>query len=108
MECIGYGTPSLRGIPLASRYRKASHCRGMVNIPRRPTLLLILKIIKSSDMHYHRSHVLATAFGMHCAILMCYLIHIGDIFSACVCNGRRGRLLFERTGRDSIYTECAV
>jgi len=40
--CRGYGTPSLRGIPLASHRRNGSFTRGKLRIPRRPTFLLFL------------------------------------------------------------------
>jgi len=34
--------------------------------------------------------------------------NVGILAPACVCNGRRGRLLFERLGRDSTNTAGAV
>jgi len=57
LDCRGYGTPSLRGIPLASRHGNASLSRWKLRIPRRPTLLLILTISKTSNISYDRSRV---------------------------------------------------
>jgi len=50
VDCRGYGTPSLRGIPLASWYGNASLSRRKMRIPRRRTLLLILTISKTSNI----------------------------------------------------------
>jgi len=52
LNCRGYRTPSLWGIPLASRYGHASLSRGMLRIPRRPTLLVILTISKTLNISY--------------------------------------------------------
>jgi len=68
MNCRGYGTPSLRGIPLASRYGNASHSRRKLRIPRRPTLLLIPTISKTSNIPYDQSRVTVSAFGRHSPI----------------------------------------
>jgi hypothetical protein len=37
LDCRAYGTPSLRGIPLASRYINASARRQKLRIPSMPT-----------------------------------------------------------------------
>jgi len=39
LDCRGYGTPSFRGISLASRYWNASLSWGKLRIPQRPMLL---------------------------------------------------------------------
>jgi len=68
LEGRGYGTPSLRGIPLASRYWNASLRMGTLRIPRSPRRLLILTISKSSIISYARSRVRVKALGSHSQI----------------------------------------
>jgi len=58
----GYGTPSLRRIPLASRCGNASLSRGKLRIPQRPMLLVFL------NNSYDWSHARVRAFGMHSPI----------------------------------------
>jgi len=101
VHCRGYGTPSLSGIPLASRYGNASLSRRKSKIPRRPTLLLILTISKTSNISYDRSRVKVRTMGRHSPILMFHLKNVGIIACACIFNTRKGRLLFERPGRVS-------
>jgi hypothetical protein len=98
----------LRGIPLASRYGNASLSRGKLRIPRRPTLLLILTIRKTSNISYDRRRDRVRALGRHHPIWMFDVKTVGIISSACICNGRRGRLLFERPWRDSTKKGGAV
>jgi len=62
-------------------------------------LLLIRTISKTSDISYDRSLVKVWALGKHSQILMFHVKNVGMIACACICNGRRGRLLFERPGR---------
>jgi len=57
LDCIGYRTPSLRGIPPASRHRSASLNRHKLRIPQRPTLGLILTISLAANISYDRSRV---------------------------------------------------
>jgi len=97
LDCRGYGTLSLRGIPLANLYRNASPGRRKLRIPRRPTLLLILTISKTSNISYDWSRVRVRALGMHSSIYMFHVRKVGTIACACIWNGRRGRLLFERS-----------
>jgi len=52
-----YGTPSLRGIPLASRYGNASLRRWKWKIPWSHTRWLILMVSKPSNILYDRSRV---------------------------------------------------
>jgi len=47
LDCRRYGTPSLRGIPLASQYWSTSLSWGKLRTPQRPTLGLILTIDKT-------------------------------------------------------------
>jgi len=70
-------------------------------MPRGPTLLLILEISKTSIISYDRSRERESAEGMHHRIWMFDVKTVGMISSAFLCNGRQGRLLFERPGRDS-------
>jgi len=65
LDCRGYRTPSLRGIPLASQYRNASLSRRKLRIPQRPTLLLILTISKTSNILYDWSCNRVSALGWH-------------------------------------------
>ena len=99
LDCRGYRTPSLRGIPLASRYGNASISRCKLRIPRRHTLLLILTINKTSNISCNRSRVKVRALGRHSPILMFHVKNVGTIACSCICNGRQGRLLFEWPGR---------
>jgi hypothetical protein len=108
LDCRGYGTPSLGGIPLASQYRNASLSRGKLRISRRPTLVLILTIRKTSNISYNQRRDRVWASGMHHPIWMFEVKTVGTISSAWICNGRRGRLLFERPWRDSTKTGGAV
>jgi len=101
LDCRGYRTPSLRGICLASRYGNTSLRRGKLSIPRRLMLLLIPTIRKTSNISYHRRHDRVRALGRHHWIWMFDVKTAGIISSAYICNGRRGRLLFERHWRDS-------
>ena len=100
-HCRGYRTPSLRGIPLASRYGNASLSRGKLRIPRRPTLVLILTISKSRNISYDWRRDRAGALERYHPILMFNLRTVGILSSACTYNSRRGRLLFEWDWRDS-------
>jgi len=50
LDCTRYGTPFLRGIPLASRYGNASLGGMTLRILWRPTLLLFLTISKTSNI----------------------------------------------------------
>jgi len=68
LDCRGYGTLSLRGIPLAGRYGNASLSRGKLRFPRRPTLLFILTISKTLNISYDRSRGRVRAVGRHIPI----------------------------------------
>ena len=94
-DCRGYKTPSLRGIPLASRCGNAALTRGKLRIPQRPMLVSFLNNL------YDQCCVRVTALGRHSAISMFHLKNVGGISSACISNGMRGRPQFERPGRDS-------
>jgi len=50
LDCRAYETPSLRGIPITSRYGITSLSRGKWISPWRPTFLLIVTIRKTSNM----------------------------------------------------------
>jgi len=63
LDCRGYWTPSLRGIPLTSRYGNQSLSRRKLRIHCRPTLLLIVMISKTSNISYDRSDVRVRALG---------------------------------------------
>jgi len=63
LDCRGYGIPSLRGIPLASRYANASLAMGKLRNPQWPTLLLILTMRKTSNTSYDQSCVRVSALG---------------------------------------------
>jgi len=101
LDCRGYETPSLRGIPLASRYGNVSCTRRKVRIPQIPTDLLILTISNTLNISCDRSHVRVRALGRHIPIYIFNIKKIGIISSASICNSRRGRLLFERPWTDS-------
>jgi len=103
LDCRGYGTPSLRGIPLASCYENTSLSRGKLRIPRKPTLLLILTISKTSNISCDQRRDRVRAFGRQHPIWMFHVETVGIISSPCICNSRRGRLLFEWPWRDSTY-----
>jgi hypothetical protein len=91
----------LRGIPLACRYGKASLSRGKLRIPRRPTLVLILMISKTANIWYDQRGDRVRALGRHHPIWIFDVKTVRIIFSACICNSRRGKLVFERRWRDS-------
>ena len=65
-----------------------------------PTLLLILTIRKTSNSSYDRSHVRVRPLGRYSPILLFDVKNERTISCACIGNGRLGRLLFERSGRD--------
>ena len=79
-----------------------------MRIPRRPTLLLILTISKTSNISYDRRGDRVRALGRHHLIWIFDVKTVGIISSASICNGRPGRLLFERPGRDLIKPGVAV
>jgi len=105
LDWRGYRTPSVRGIPLASRCRNASLSRGKLRIPRRPTLLLILT---TSNISYDQRRDRVRALGRHHPIWMLDLKNVGILSSACICNGRWGRLLSEWPWTDSTKKGGAV
>jgi len=100
LDCRGYGTLSLRGIPLASQYGTVYLSRGKLRIPRRPMLLLILTISMTSNISYKQRGLWVKALGRHYPIWMFDVKSIGIVSSACIYKGRWGRLLFERQWRD--------
>ena len=79
-----------------------------MRIPRSPTLSLILTIIKTSNISYDWTRVRVKALGSHYPIWMFDVKTVGILSTACICNGRRGRLRFERRWRDSTKTGVAV
>ena len=108
LDCRGHGTPSLRGIPLASRYGNASLNRRKLRITWRPTLMLILMIGNNSNLSYDRSRVRVRALARHIPIYMFDVQKVGIISSACIWNGRWGRHLFEWPWTDSTKKGGAV
>jgi len=88
MDCRGYATPSLGGIPLASWYQNASLSRGKFRIPRRPTLLLILTISKTWNISYDRRRDWVGALGRNHPIWIFDGNTKGILSSACICNSR--------------------
>jgi hypothetical protein len=79
-----------------------------LRIPQRPTLLLILTIRKTSNISYNRRLDRVRALGTHHLIWMFDVKTVGIISPACICNGRRGRLIFERPWRHSTKKGGAV
>jgi len=108
LDCRGYGTPSLREIPLASWYRNASLSRQKLKISQRPTLLLIMTISKTSNILYNWSPVRVRALGTYSLMWMFDIKNVRIISSACTRNGRQGRLLLKWPGRDSTKKGAAV
>jgi len=108
LDCRHYRIPSLRGIPLASRYGNVSLSRQKLKIPRRRSLWLIQTNSKISNVFYDRCRVRVRALGRHSLIWMFNVKNIGNISCAYICNGRWGKLLFDRPGRDSTNKEGAV
>jgi len=102
MDCRGYGTPSLRVIPLTSRCGKASPSRGKLKIPWRLTHLLFL------TNSYKPSHGRVRSMGRHSPIYMVDIKCLGIITCPGICNGRQGRIFSDRPGRDSKYQGCPV
>jgi hypothetical protein len=51
---------------------------------------------------------MVSALGSHSPILMFHVKKVGIIACGWICNGRRGRLLFERPGRVSTKKRAAV
>jgi len=70
--------------------------------------VLILTISKTSNSSYDWRLDRVRGLGMHHLIWMLDGKTVGIIFSACICNGRRGRLLFERPWKHSTKKEGAV
>jgi len=108
LGCRGYGTPSLGGIHLASLYGNASLSRGKLRIPQRFPLLLILTISKTSNISNYQRWDRVRALGRHHRIWMFDIKPVGIVSSTCICNGRQGRLVFERPWRDSTKSGGAV
>jgi len=100
LECGGYGTHSLIGIPLARRYGNRSHSRGKLRNSWRPRVFLILTISKSWNISYDLRGEKVWELRRHYPIRMFEDKTAGIISSECICNGRRGRLLCERPWRD--------
>jgi hypothetical protein len=71
-------------------------------------VLLILSIRKTLNISYDLSRVKDRALGRHSTILRFHVKNVGKIVCACICNGRRGGLLFERQGRVSTQMGGAV
>jgi len=70
LDCRGYGTPSLRGIPLASWNGNASLSREMWRNSRRRTLLLNLTTSKTLNILYYWRCDMVRALGWHHRIWM--------------------------------------
>jgi len=70
--------------------------------------VLILTISKTFNISYDRRRDRVSALGRHHPIWMINVKTVGIISSACICNGRQGRLLFERPWRDSTKKGGAV
>jgi len=68
LDCRGYETPSLRGIPFASQYGNASLSRRKLRISRRPMLLLIMTSSKTSNISCDQSRVRVRALGRYILI----------------------------------------
>jgi len=94
-DCRVHGTPSLRAIPHTSLCGNASLSRANLGILPGPRLLLF------QNDSFGRSIARFRALGRHRPIPMFNLEDLGIISPACICNGRRGRLLSERPGRYS-------
>jgi len=69
LDCKGFRTACLRGIPLASWYGNRLLSWQKFRIPQIPMLLLILKITKTFNISYNRSCVKVKALGEHSSIL---------------------------------------
>jgi len=108
LDCRGYGTPNLRGIPLASLYRNASLSKGMLTIPARPTLMLILMISKTWNISYDWSRGRVRALGRHSPKMIFDVKNIAMISPAWICTRRGGRFQFEWPWRDSTKQGGAV
>jgi len=93
LDCRGYGTAVLRGIPFASWYGNTSHSMGKLITPWRPTLVLILTITKTSNSSYDWSRLRVKTLGRHYPTWMFDVKTVGIMSSASICNGRWGRLL---------------
>jgi len=94
LDCRGYGTPSLRGIPLTSRCGMASPSRGKMRIPQRlPHLVFRTNL-------YEQSRGRVRSMGRHCPIYMFDIKYLGVITCPGICNGRRARIWSDWPGRD--------
>ena len=82
MDCRGYGTPSLRGIALTSRYGNEFFSRGKLRILCWPTLKLILTISKTLNIAYDCSRVKVRAVGRLSPISMFDVKNVGIIACA--------------------------
>jgi hypothetical protein len=71
-------------------------------------LLLILARTKTSNISYDRSVVNMRAMGRCLPIWIFDVRTVGLISCALICNGRRGRILFERPWRDLTKKRGAV
>jgi len=63
LDCRGYGTPTLTGIPAAIGYQNASHSMEKLRIHQWPTIWLFLIITKTSNILYDWSCVWVSALG---------------------------------------------
>jgi hypothetical protein len=107
-DCTGYGTPSLKGIPLSCRYGNMSLTSGKVRIPHRAMLWLSLMISKTFNILYDRRCDRVRALGSHHPIWWFDTNSVGIISSAGICKGRRGRLLCPRPLSDSTVKKGVV
>jgi hypothetical protein len=57
---------------------------------------------------YDQSHARVRALGRHSPIYISHIENVGIISSTNICNGRQGRLVFTRPGRDSKSQRSAM
>jgi hypothetical protein len=57
LDCQGYGTPAMRGIPLTSRYATVSHFSGKLGISGMSKRLVNLTINRPLNILYDWSRV---------------------------------------------------
>jgi len=108
MQCRGYRTPSISGIPLACRYGNASLSRRKLIIPWMPTLLFIQAFRNTSNISHNWSSVRTRALGKHIPICTFDAKKWRILSSSCICNGRRSQLQFEQPWTDSTHHWGAV
>jgi hypothetical protein len=103
LDWRGYRTPSLRWIPLGSRYGNRSLSRGLLRSSPRHGLGLFLMMGHTSNISYDLSGIGVRASGTHSQLWLFNITIVAIISTLWICNIRDFRLVLGRPSRDLQY-----